>query len=254
MRYLFGLICVCSLALLPMVGCSETSDPGGNGGEGGEGGTGGDGGADTVTVTVLVTGWDPEQGPLGALEGAAVCATDTTDCVMTDAGGNASVEVPLDQEVSYTLELDGFGSYLEPILLSEVEPAILAMATDARFEDMHDAVMSPYPMEGTGAIFVELVDDPFEGATFALTSGSGQVFYWDEDKTWDADLSATTSTGGGGFTEVDPGEYQIEIGGTATNCVLTPRGWPGDSANTVRVPVREGHLSRAFVSCDEVTR
>jgi len=40
MRYLFGVLCVCALGLMPLVGCSETSGTGGSGGEGG-GGTGG---------------------------------------------------------------------------------------------------------------------------------------------------------------------------------------------------------------------
>ncbi|MBT8452446.1 MAG: hypothetical protein KJO40_10805 [Deltaproteobacteria bacterium] len=253
MRFLFGLICVCSLAFLPMVGCSETADPAGNGGEGG-GGTGGDGGADTVTITAFVSGWDPELGSTGALEGVAICQTDTTNCVSTDAGGNAAVEVPAAQEASYTMDLEGYGSYLDPVLLSEAQAVALPMATDDRFSDMHGLVMSPYPMEGTGSIFVELVDDPIAGATFELSSGAGQPYYWDEDKNWDAELSATTSTGGGGFTEVAPGEYQIEIGGAATNCVLTPKGWPGDSPNTVRVPVREGYLTRAVLICEEITR
>ena len=52
MRYLFGFLCVCALAALPLVGCSETTGPGGSGGNGGsagaggggDGGTGGDGG------------------------------------------------------------------------------------------------------------------------------------------------------------------------------------------------------------------
>ena len=254
MRYLLGLLCVCSLALVPMVGCSETSDPEGGGGEGGDGGTGGTGGADTIQITGFISGWDPEEGPTGQLEGVAVCVTDTTDCVMTDAMGNVTVDVPAGEEISYTLDLEGYGSYLEPVLVDEVRTVILSMATDARFEDMHGRVMSPYPMEGTGSIFVELVDEPFAGATFELTDGTGKTFYWDEDKSWDAQLSATTSTGAGGFTEVVPGEYQIEIGGTATNCVLAGKGWPGDSANTVRVPVREGYLTRALVICDEVTQ
>ena len=40
MRHLFGVLCVCALGLMPLVGCSETSGTGGSGGEGG-GGTGG---------------------------------------------------------------------------------------------------------------------------------------------------------------------------------------------------------------------
>jgi len=42
MRYLFGLLCVCALGVVPLVGCTETA---GTGGSGGMAGTGGDGGA-----------------------------------------------------------------------------------------------------------------------------------------------------------------------------------------------------------------
>jgi hypothetical protein len=44
MRYLFGLLCVCALGVVPLIGCSETGGNGGNGGMGG-GGSGGDGGS-----------------------------------------------------------------------------------------------------------------------------------------------------------------------------------------------------------------
>ena len=44
MRYLFGIICVCALGVVPLVGCSETAGDGGGGGSAGSGGTAGDGG------------------------------------------------------------------------------------------------------------------------------------------------------------------------------------------------------------------
>ena len=56
----------------------------------------------------------------------------------------------------------------------------------------------------------------------------------------------------GGFTEVSPGVVQVEIGGTAQNCVrlLSISGWPGDVANSVRMPIREGYLTSVQVTCD----
>lgn len=45
MRYLFRLLCVCTLSVFPLVGCSETTGDGGNGGSAGDGGTAGDGGS-----------------------------------------------------------------------------------------------------------------------------------------------------------------------------------------------------------------
>jgi len=44
MRYVFGFLCVCALGLMPLVGCSETADDGGDGATGGDGGSAGTGG------------------------------------------------------------------------------------------------------------------------------------------------------------------------------------------------------------------
>ncbi len=44
MRYLAGFICALALGLMPIVGCSETADGGGDGGTGGDGGSAGIGG------------------------------------------------------------------------------------------------------------------------------------------------------------------------------------------------------------------
>jgi hypothetical protein len=41
MRYFFGVLCLCALGVVPLVGCSETGDTGGSAGAGGAGGTGG---------------------------------------------------------------------------------------------------------------------------------------------------------------------------------------------------------------------
>jgi len=41
MRYLFGVLVVCALGVVPLLGCSETTGDGGNGGSAGTGGTGG---------------------------------------------------------------------------------------------------------------------------------------------------------------------------------------------------------------------
>jgi len=54
MRYLFGLLCVCALGMMPLVGCSETAGTGGSGGSGGVGGDGGTGGAGGGDVSSCV--------------------------------------------------------------------------------------------------------------------------------------------------------------------------------------------------------
>ncbi|MDH3844458.1 MAG: right-handed parallel beta-helix repeat-containing protein, partial [Myxococcales bacterium] len=46
MRYLFGLMCVCALGVIPLVGCGENGGAGGSGGTAGSGGAGGGMGGD----------------------------------------------------------------------------------------------------------------------------------------------------------------------------------------------------------------
>ena len=247
MRYVFGFLCAIALGVVPLVGCNDTA---GDGGSGGSAGTGGAGGANTATVTILASGFEVPQGSTGPLEGVQICETGTTNCVMTDADGIGELELPVDQESSFTLDKEGYGSYLASVVIP-AEGAIVArgMAPDARLEDMYGRVMSPYPPEGTGTTFIELRN--VAGATFELVGTTGKAFYRDEEMNWSLDLTATTSDGSGGFVEVSPGEYQMDIGGTAENCVLL-QGWPGDSENSVRVAVREGYLSTARLECDEV--
>ena len=67
-------------------------------------------GPDTVQVSLVVVegpGKIPLVG-LTPLEGVAVCETDTTtNCETTDATGNATLELPSGQNVSWTLVKDG---------------------------------------------------------------------------------------------------------------------------------------------------
>ena len=109
-------------------------------------------------------------------------------------------------------------------------------------------------MEGTGTIYVIVASDPlaldrFAGATFDLLGTEGKPYYLDEELNWSPDLTATTSFGVGGFVEVSPGVFEVEIGGTAENCLVV-RGWHSDSQNAIRLPVREGFTTVARVDCD----
>ena len=264
MRYLFGFMCVCALGMMPLVGCSETSGDGGNGGtagDGGSGGTAGDGGSggtggvDTVSVSVLTTGFNPFEGSAAPLEGVEICETDTDNCVLTDAEGSATLQVPRDENFSMTFEKEGYQSELVAFRLSEEPPVFTnGLATVERMEFLHGLVGSPYPMEGTGDILVAWAG-ALPGATFVLVEpATGKSFYYNEEGNWDADLTATTTYPlgpKGGFTEVSPGEAGVVgfgAGGTASTCVRL-NGWPGGFGST-RVPIREGYQSQVQVTCD----
>ena len=253
MRYLFGFLCVCALGMMPLVGCSETAGTGGSGGIGGDGGDGGSGGVggtngEPVPLAVFMTSFEPPMSP-EVVEGMLICELGTANCAVTDEGGLATLEVSAGQEIALTMEKEGFASYIYTYVVPvDGGMMILGNATDARFEEMFGLVMSPYPMEGTGSVWVS--GSP-EGAVLTLLGATGKAFYADDDvkASWSLDLTAATANGGGGFVEVPAGEYQVEVTGTSENC-FPARGWPGDSENTVRMPVREGYFSSARMLCD----
>jgi len=262
MRYLFGFLCACALGVVPLVGCSETAGDGGSGGTAGSGGVGGDGGSggtagsggvggtngEPVLLTVFMTSFEPPMLP-EAVEGMRICELATANCAVTDEVGLATLEVSAGQEIALSMEKEGFASYIYTYVVpADGGTMLLGNATDARFEEMFGLVMSPYPMEGTGGVWVS--GSP-EGAVLTLLNGTGKPFYAEDDVkwTWSLDLTAATANGGGGFVEVPAGEYQVEVTGTSENC-FPVRGWPGDSENTVRMPVREGYFSSARNSCN----
>ena len=239
-------------------GSAVSGGVGGIGGIGGDGGTGGAGGVDTVSVSAVITGFDAVQGPTGPLEGVEICETDTDSCVLTDAEGSATLQVPRDEEFIITFEKEGYQSELVAGLLSEEPPVFTnGLGTVERMEFLHGLVGSPYPMEGTGDVLVSWAElGAFPGATFVLVEPvPGKSFYYNEEGNWDADLTATTNyplAPKGGFTEVIPGDagvVQVGATGTAQSCLYLT-GWPGAFGASVRVPIRAGYLSEVIVSCD----
>jgi hypothetical protein len=62
-------------------------------------------------------------------------------------------------------------------------------------------------------------------------------------------MATTAPDGAGGYVELSPGEYEITLGGTASNCVVVS-GWPGSDDDSIRLPVRAGFFMQAFVACD----
>jgi hypothetical protein len=71
-RTLFGVLCVCALAGLPLVGCGDSDGGGGSGGEGGTGGAGGAAG----------------NGGTGGVGGDCTGAEDGTECALGESFGS----------------------------------------------------------------------------------------------------------------------------------------------------------------------
>jgi hypothetical protein len=201
------------------------------------------------SVLLVVTERRDKEVRWGPLEGAEVCETDTTNCVISDAGGLARLELPVNQEVSFVIKKDEY----EPTLEVDVTDRDYGSSRDTHVvwpdelqAPWYESAMVEYPQAGVGTVWVSLVP-PLSGATFELIGAEGKAFYAAEGGP-SFDLTATTSKGWGGFLEVSPGEFQIELGGTASDCKPW-RAWPGDSENRIRFLVRDGAATSLTVDC-----
>ena len=215
---------------------------------------------DRVEVQVLVKDSFEQTG----LEGAQVCEMGTAvpNCETTDTSGAATLRLPANQELSYSVEKEAYGSILYPVVTGSTSANLDSnMWSDESLTNVFTDLRSPYPFSNTGAIGL-IITPRFAGATFELVNATGTSFYEDEEDNWRLDLEGTTlggtgrrtAFGVGGFVEVPPGTFQVEIGGTAQDCAISvvggaQRGWPGDAPNRVRVPVREGFFTRVVLLC-----
>jgi hypothetical protein len=255
------LACVLGLLVFSIVGCSDLGSDGddgtGMGGMAGTGGTGATGGdPDLPPVTLFVTTLESpsfeDLWPGPPLEGVEVCETDTDNCAVSDANGKATIDVPAYQEISFTLEKEGYVPSIVPRVTDEtLAPESWGLVREELVADFSGLNMIPYPWTG-GVLFLAAFPRT-AGVTYDLVDETARVFYRDEAGTAKFDLTATTccqlGAGLGGFVEVAPGEYQVEFGGTATNCILMA-GWPGDAENRVRVPMKVGYITYADMRCE----
>jgi len=232
------LVWVFALWVFPIAGCNEVTTP------------------STAPLTFSIRGWSAETaGYQQQLEGVQVCEGDTDDnCVFSDANGNFSLWLPVDQEIFYTLQKEGYDSSLFPDVIPEGGRTLqwFGMSTVEVIADVYERAMSPYPRLGTGEIYIE-TQPALAGATFELVGATGTPFYQvgrGDDITYRLDLDATTSRGAGGFLEVPPGStVTVVFGGTAQSCLPGISGWPGDDKHSVRIPVREGYANTLEVNC-----
>jgi len=222
------------LALLPFGGCAEVAGPP-------EG---------FVPVAIRVEDW---PGIPRGLPDVELCQTDTANCVTTDANGKAKLWLPVG-ETSYTARKEGYGPYLKALVVPvDGLDHEFSMGSDSALESLYGEVMSPYPHPDTGRITCSV---GFAGVTFDLFDAAGnkvraEQYFSAAGPTWSLDPTATTTAGEGGFLQVSPGEYQIQFGGTADDCVEI-LAWPGRSqSNAIRFPVGAGHITQVNASCSE---
>lgn len=212
----------------------------------------------TVILGLTVLSFEPgqEQAPVS---GAEVCVLGTDDCDTSDGTGQVFLPIPANAESAVTITADGFNPTVSPQIAEEVdlvgrEATVISTTTARALATVLDL---EYPLTDTGVIAITVLTDPVDdpdngipGITFTLTEPAGRRYYLDENGIPQTEIDATTAPlGTGGFIEVSTGTYEIELGGTASNCEPLA-GWVGSVANSVRVPVEAGFFTDTYVVCD----
>jgi hypothetical protein len=237
------LVCVCVFALgaVALVGCQEV--------------------VESTTHSFSVTESLPDLLSTPPSQGVQICQADTDNCDTTDANGRAELTVPFNQEITFTLEKEGFGSYIFGNVSDVSRPSEWRMYPHEQLEAIAEQLGIMYPWE-RGMASLNTIFPAVAGVTFTPVGSTinmvGELFYYDEATSqYSLNLEATTSApspnllplGQGGFTKVAQGEQQFELGGTVGDCSDVSLGWPGDTPNRIRVPVRDGYTTYGSMVC-----
>ncbi len=212
---------------------------------------------DTVGVTATVVGAEEVFGATTPVEGAEVCQDGTDNCATTNADGQATLQIPGNQEFAYAVTPpSGFFPLLSPQVSDSdisVSPTftVFAESTLAAFAVLLDTEWPPT----TGLVGMGIWQNPFPELTglpavsLELIEGTGVSYYFTESNVPDRTLTETTSSGVGGFIEASEGTLEVGLSG-AQNCERPYSAWPGAAANQFRFPSRVGFLTVPAVWCD----
>ncbi|MEM9728264.1 MAG: hypothetical protein AAF997_06750 [Myxococcota bacterium] len=231
-----------SIAILALVSCIACGDD--------------DSGPTDVSLTLTVLDFVPTP-PYPPVEGATVCLLGTEDCGVTDADGQAELQVPGESEISLTVTKEDYQAGLA-VMTTEDGPLTREMTTLtlALTETLGVLLDTPVPPVGTGALSISAINTPtidgmggVPGITFTITSGDGKRFYFDGSLP-SLDASETSlPIGSGGYVELSPGEYDVEVGGNVDGCEIWS-GWEGSSDNVLRTPIELGHITYLYLLCE----
>lgn len=269
MRYLMIAFALCAL---PVVGCAEDAGvEGGSGGEGGAAGAGGVAGTGGMAGTVGTRQYGLRFSRLEAdessavIEGVELCQADGENCATSNEFGIAVIDVPVDQEITFTAEKEGYASWVFGDVSNDDADLITnrRLYTDAQMQAVTEQLGGTYPWT---AGMVGLVRFPThsEGGVMFIPVGDtadevGDSFYYDgENGTYGTKHAASgpydgvgylLELGDGGFMSVTEGEQVFELGGTGGDCPVS-WGWPGDTPSQMRVPVRTGYRTYGSWNCE----
>lgn len=207
-------------------------------------------GESTTPATVRVTEYLGQSNLDTPMPDATVCQTDTDNCVMTDAEGMATIQLPSDSEVSYTITKEGYGSYLIPDVNNGRLDHRFYMYSDEELARLAPLMGTTYPWTDTGIIILRVYSEP--GVVFDLVGQPNEPFYFADGETPSTELDGTTDDGRGGFTDLAEGEYQVEFVDPQVLC-RPFTAWPGDMDNRVKVPVKAGYISYSSMSCGQAS-
>ncbi len=265
---LFHWVVAFAVCALPLLGCSEEAGIVGEAGSGGNGtgGMNGTGGSDaTRGVGIRFTEVD-SAGTSNNVEGVELCQADTDNCALSDAVGVALIDVPVDQEIAFTAEKEGYA----PWIFGDVSNDDAELITVRRIytheqmtEVMERQLGGSYPPTAGVVGLVRFPTHMAGGVTFTAVGDTGNEvgdsFYFDgATGEYGTEHAATgpynglgylLPLGDGGFMSVTDGVQTFELGGSGDPCVVS-WGWPGDAPTQMRVPVRAGYRTYGSWNCE----
>jgi hypothetical protein len=240
-------------------GCGDA-----DGASGGSAGNGGEGGSELVPGSFYAFEFDSVFAET-PIEGAAICQLGVDNCVTSDKSGWATIYFPANQEIAFTVEMEGYGPWVYSNVSDRHFPEgfRLPLYSHEYLADLAERLQTSYPWKG-GIVALVRWFSPHPGVQFLpvgpTSEAVGDAFYFDAATLqYSLEIDATTNffglpdgpLGEGGFTEVVPGVQQFEFVGTAGDCPHASWAWPGDAPNRIRVPVLEGFTTYGSVRCDE---
>lgn len=272
MRYLIALIGISAMVVFFLLDCGEAVYD--TGGAGGTGGTAGSGGTPPELATLFAKVFEPDP-PLSEIPipEARICQLDTENCAFSDRKGRVEIRVPrTHDEIAFTVEKEGYGSWVYPNVTDEwfpeagfepSDPVRFPMYPHETLAEIAEQIGTSYPWEG-GIVGLVRWLNPNKGVKFIAVGPTinevGPSFYFDAStRQYSVDLEATTyllgledyPLGEGGFAEVSPGVQQFEMAGAAGRCDHASWAWPGDAPNRIRIPVLEGYQTYGSMRCDD---
>jgi hypothetical protein len=248
-------------------GSGGTSASGGGGGStggaaGSAGASGGAGGGlpeggPPVTVSGVVTEFNPvATGTPKLVEGAQVCIKDSTLCATTDTLGAYSIaNVPSGIESALLVTKTDYANTAVVGVVDSTDMTIDVLLPPAGIAQIFAlAAGFTWPLGTNGVVLTQAFEtvntdagallDPVAGATFTITPNTGVKgpIYVSDSNYPEPTLTMTSIQGWGGFGDVVAGEYTVKVAKPGRTCVRGLLGWPGTNPDEARVPAIPGHI------------